>query len=110
MLSWMPLREDYLKRNIFVSSTILHKIYNTGLRGKPIAQYGLKSLIHTSFNHPTVFSRTCGTEWWSCPELMEDFVKEMLEYNKTKYTRPNTWIGCHFHTHTDGSPCPAAKK
>lgn len=104
------VRADYRIRHIFVNSKQLHSLYKQGLRGSELAKFGLKSAVYEATKWPANFAaKEYSNEWWSCAELMQDFVEEMMEFQKKEWSQPYQWTGCQFHCHKDGSPCSAAK-
>ena len=99
-----------LAENLFHTFVTVNKIYDSGLRSTPYAKCAIKSLVQQMLSNPANFAKKAKLpriKEADTPDITEDIVGEIIEYQTKPYGFPYSFKGCHFHIHTDGSECSA---
>ena len=100
-------------RNRFQNFAGLNGVYQVGLRNTPYARYALKTTVHQMLAHSASFPsklRQKAFQEIKTPDILEDMVNEVIEYQKQPYHYPHSHEGCQFHNHQQGIACSAVTK
>ena len=104
------VRASLKARGMMLTCYTVQELYDLGLQDTPLASFALKGVVQDmmSSTRDELHYETQMRDWFKLPLLMENFTKELLCYKRKPYSDPNTWKGCYFHTHKDGSKCSAS--
>jgi hypothetical protein len=100
------LRQSLLQREQSMSFHSLLCIVDMGLESSALYKFALQSVAWGMMTDPSVLKK----EDWPHPDgesperralILEDLLREIVEYKLEPYADPRTWTGCAFHHHTD---------
>jgi len=104
-------REDLDQAGEYPHPDTLGDIYRRGLSGTPVHAFILKKIVYcmmTDKKHWQAGSQEFEDLYTTCSEedsFTKDLLREIMAYQNEPYPDPASGRGCHFHVHTDGSPC-----
>ena len=121
-------RAYYFNKSTYMNQSALRRMYSVGLRGSPLAKFGLKTIVYASMKWPkewvkedkkpkrgnsvTVVSadeeKESLQEWTNEPMLLLDYADEVIKWQKKAAGDPSATKGCVFHEHKRGTACKAA--
>jgi hypothetical protein len=106
------LREHLADTGRFLHSGSMLKIHKAGLKATTLGSFVLKGLVYRLLTNTFKdgFWANQMAKFYEDKSIMEAIMNEIFRFRIKSWTDPNTWEGCHFHVHKNGSKCAAMEK
>ena len=106
----------YAKKNLIMNFESLLRLHQMGLHDSAVFKFGIMTNVHQFLARPENWDDKAAL--WKMLEVVGEgqndlirlFIKEIVaqQKNNGKVEDPRKIKGCHFHNHTNGSPCSQA--
>jgi hypothetical protein len=106
------IRAQLAKSKEFLGSSSLRALHKLGLKDSPLASFATKAFVYEmmAINREEGYWSKFMAKCYEDKSVMEAIMTEIFRFRIKSWTDPNTWKGCHFHVHKNGSKCAAMEK